>query len=161
MDLVAVEEIRRAKHRYLRCVDLKLWDEFADTLTEDAVADYGTKVFGDRLRLEGRAAIVDYMRTNLGPGVTTVHFASQPEIDVEGDEATGLWCFEDTIIASEFRTVIRGSAYYEDTYRRGDDGRWRIATTAYDRTYEYSMSLDDVPSLRFLANRWAAPLTKD
>jgi hypothetical protein len=27
MDLVELERIRRLKYRYLRCVDLKLWDE--------------------------------------------------------------------------------------------------------------------------------------
>lgn len=157
MDLIALEEIRRVKYRYLRCVDLKLWDELGDTLTEDAVANYGTRVFGEPLSLSGRAAIVDYMRTNLGPGVITVHFASHPEIDVDGEEAKGSWCFEDTIIATEFRVLIRGSAYYQDTYRRGPDGQWRIASTGYERTYEYTMSLDDVPSLNFIANRWAAP----
>jgi hypothetical protein len=38
MDLVAIEEIRQVKHCYLRCVDLKLWDDLADTFTEDATA---------------------------------------------------------------------------------------------------------------------------
>jgi hypothetical protein len=158
MDLIALEEIRRAKYRYLRCVDLKLWDEFADTLTEDAVAVYGTRVFGDPLRLEGRDAIVTYMRDNLGPGIITTHFAGHPEIEVDGDNATGTWCFEDTIIATDFRVLIRGSAFYEDTYRRESDGKWRISSTGYERTYEYTVSLDDMPSLNFTANRWATPV---
>ena len=38
MDLVAIEEIRQVKHCYLRCVDLKLWDDLADTFTQDATA---------------------------------------------------------------------------------------------------------------------------
>lgn len=157
MDLIALEEIRRAKYRYLRCVDLKLWDEFADTLTEDAVAVYGTRVFGDPLRLTGRDAIVDYMRANLGPGVITTHFAGQPEIEIDGDSATGTWCFDDTIIVTDFRLLIRGSAFYEDTYRRCADGRWRISGTGYERTYELTVSLDDLPSLKIIANRWATP----
>jgi hypothetical protein len=157
MDLIALEEIRQTKYRYLRCVDLKLWDELAGTLTEDAVASYGTRVFGDPLRLDGRDAIVDYMRANLGPGVITTHFAGHPDIEIDGDHAKGTWCFDDTIIAMEYRLLIRGSAYYEDTYRRCDDGRWRIAGTGYERTYEYKVSLDDVPSLKFTANRWATP----
>ena len=33
MDLAALEEIRRVKYRYLRCVDLKLWDEIAEVFT--------------------------------------------------------------------------------------------------------------------------------
>jgi hypothetical protein len=157
MDLIALEEIRQVKYRYLRCVDLKLWKDFADTLTEDAVAVYGTRVFGDPLRLSGRAAIVDYMRANLGPGVITTHFAGHPEIEIDGDSAKGTWCFDDTIIATDFRVLIRGSAFYEDAYRRCPDGRWRISGTGYERTYEFTVSLDDLPSLNIIANRWATP----
>ena len=156
MDLVAIEEIRRLKYRYLRCVDLKLWDELGDTLTPDATTDYGTLAYGGKpLRLSGREEIVAFMRGNLGPGITTVHFASQPEIDVDGATASGTWCFEDTVIATEHRFVIKGSAFYEDRYARGEDGRWRIAHTGYVRTYEATLSLDDLPSFRFTANRWA------
>ena len=36
MDLAALEEIRRLKYRYLRCVDLKLWDEIGEVFTADA-----------------------------------------------------------------------------------------------------------------------------
>jgi hypothetical protein len=156
MDLVALEEIRRVKYRYLRCVDLKLWDEIGETFTADATADYGTPALGKPLQLKGRDEIVTFLRDSLGPDIITVHFASQPEIDIDGDTATGTWCFEDTVIATEYRVVIKGSAFYEDRYARGDDGRWRIAHTGYVRTYEATMSLDDLPSLKFTANRWAS-----
>ena len=155
MDLAALEEIRRVKYRYLRCVDLKLWDEIAEVFTADATVDYGTKALGEPIKLAGREEIVAFLRDSLGPGIITVHFASQPEIDIDGDTATGTWSFEDTVIATEFRVVIKGAAFYEDRYARGADGRWRIAHTGYVRTYEVMMSLDDVPSLKFTANRWA------
>ncbi|MGH3736878.1 MAG: nuclear transport factor 2 family protein [Micromonosporaceae bacterium] len=154
MDLIALEEIRRLKYRYARCLDLKLWDEFADVFTEDAVAAYGTRAHPEPLTLHGRNAIVDFMRTNLGPSVITVHFCSQPEIDIDGDTASGTWCFEDTVIATEYRVMIKGSAFYEDTYRREADGQWRISRIGYRRTYEAMLSLDDLPSFRLLANRW-------
>ncbi len=156
MDLAALEEIRRVKHRYLRCVDLKLWDEIAGVFTPDATADYGTPALGEPIRITGRDGIVAFLRDKLGPGIVTVHFASQPEIDIEGDTATGTWCFEDTVIATEYRVLIKGAAFYEDRYARGEDGRWRISHTGYVRTYEMMMSLDDVPSLKITANRWAA-----
>jgi SnoaL-like domain len=156
MDLVAIEEIRQVKHCYLRCVDLKLWDDLADTFTEDATADYGTPALGKPPRLAGRDEIVGFLRDNLGPGIITVHFASQPEITVDGDTASGTWAFEDTVIATEFRAVITGAAFYEDRYARGPDGKWRIAHTGYTRTYEATMSLDDLPSFRITSNRWAA-----
>ena len=55
------------------------------------------------------------------------------------------------MIATEHRVVIKGAAFYEDRYRRGEDGRWRIAHTGYVRTYEAMLSLDDLPSFRFTA----------
>ena len=127
MDLAALEEIRRLKYRYLRCVDLKLWDEMADVFTPDATVDYGTRALGQPVRLAGRDEIVAFLRDRLGPDIITVHFASQPEIDVDGDEASGTWSFEDTVIATEYRVLIKGAAFYQDRYARGGDGRWRAA----------------------------------
>ena len=156
MDLVALEEIRQVKHRYLRCVDLKLWDEIADAFTADATAEYGTPALGDPIRLAGRDAIVGFLRDRLGPEIITTHFGTQPEITIDGDTASGTWAFQDTVIATEYRVVITGAAFYEDRYARGDDGKWRIAHTGYVRTYEATMSLDDMPSFRITSNRWAA-----
>jgi hypothetical protein len=156
MDLAALEEIRRVKYCYLRCVDLKLWDELADAFTADATAEYGTPALGDPIRLAGRDAIVAFLRDKLGPEIITTHFATQPEITVDGDTAQGTWSFQDTVIATEYRVVITGAAFYEDRYARCDDGKWRIAHTGYERTYEATMSLDDMPSFRITSNRWAA-----
>ena len=150
-ELRAIEEIRRVKYRYLRCVDLKLWDEIGDTFTPDATVDYGTMVYGKPLKISGRDHIVEFFRTRLGPDIITVHSAGQPEITVDGHNATGTWSFEDTVIATEHRVVIKGAAFYTDRYERGEDGRWRIAHTGYVRTYEAMLSLDDLPSFRLTA----------
>ena len=79
MDLATIEEIRQVKYRYLRCVDLKLWDELTEVFTPDATVDYGTQVYGKPLKLDGRDAIVGFLRKNLGPSMITVHRAGQPE----------------------------------------------------------------------------------
>jgi SnoaL-like domain len=155
MDVAALEAIRRVKYRYLRCVDLKLWDEIGETFTDDATADYGTPAYGKPLKLAGRDEIVGFLRDSLGNGIITLHAAGQPEIDIDGDQASGTWRFEDTVIVTEHRLVIKGAAFYEDRYARGEDGAWRIAHTGYVRLYEAMMSLDDMPSLKFTANRWA------
>src|ERR1700735_553174 len=155
MDLVALEEIRQVKYRYLRCVDLKLWDEMEAVFTPGASADYGTHAAGRDLSLRGRDEIIGYLRENLGPEIITVHRCGQPEIEIDGDAARGTWSFEDTVIATTFKVVIKGAAFYEDTYERGADGRWRIKHIGYTRIYETLQSLDDTPSLKFIANKWA------
>ncbi len=156
MDLVELERIRRLKYRYLRCVDLKRWDEISDVFTPDATADYGTPSAGRPLQLASRDEIVTFLRGSLGNGIITLHSAGQPEIDIDGDTATGTWRFEDTVIATEFKVVITGAAFYEDRYRRCDDGAWRISHTGYERIYEATMSLDDLPSWKLTASRWSA-----
>ncbi len=156
MDLVELEKIRLLKYRYLRCVDLKRWDEIADVFTADATADYGTPSAGRPLNLRSRDEIVDFLRDSLGNGIITLHAAGQPEIDIDGDTATGTWRFTDTVIATEFKVVITGAAFYEDSYRRCEDGQWRISHIGYQRIYEASMSLDDLPSWKLTANRWSA-----
>ena len=75
---------------------------------------------------------------------------------MDGDTARGTWSFEDTVIATEYRVVITGAAFYQDRYKRGADGRWRIAHTGYVRTYEAMMSLDDLPSFRITAGAGTA-----
>ena len=85
-----------------------------------------------------------------------MHAAGQPEIEIDGDDATGTWRFTDTVIATDFKVVISGAAFYEDTYRREDDGQWRISHTGYVRIFESTMSLSDWPSWKLTANRWAS-----
>ncbi|WP_264062982.1 nuclear transport factor 2 family protein, partial [Mycolicibacterium hippocampi] len=45
--------IKNVKYRYLRALDTKHWDDFADTLTDDIVGDYGSSL-GESLRFTNR-----------------------------------------------------------------------------------------------------------
>ena len=82
-----IDEIQRVKYRYLRALDTKHWDEFADTLTEDVIGDYGESLgeehhFTDR-DVAGRVhAHVDACQHH--------HRAPRhpPRDHVDGDEAT-------------------------------------------------------------------------
>ena len=146
-----IEEIRQVKHRYLRCVDLKLWDEIGDTLTEDAMLDTGTSAFGKLSAITGRPEIVAFFRARLGPDMLTGHTATQPEITVDGDIATGIWSHMETVLATAHRIAVASTGYCEERYERGADARWRIARTGYVRTYEVMASLDDLPSFKIIA----------
>ena len=115
MDLAAIEEIKRLKYRYFRTLDLKEWEAFGDCLAEDVVARYGTQAMDKPLHYDNRADVVAFMSENLGPGIITIHVANHPEIEVDGDTATGSWAFEDTVIVPDFKVQIRGGGYYLDT----------------------------------------------
>lgn len=148
--LVDIEAIRRLKYRYMRAVDLKDWDLLARTLETDVTAHYGR-----RLDFENRDELLAYFRENLGPGILTVHHLHQPEIDVDGDTATGTWALRDQVVIPEYNIMITGACFYTDTYRRGDDSEWRIAATSYDRLFEATETLDVRSDFRLTDNRWA------
>ncbi|WP_370482010.1 nuclear transport factor 2 family protein [Mycobacterium sp. pUA109] len=134
-----IDAIQQVKYRYLRALDTKHWDDFADTLTEDIAGDYGSSL-GEELRFSNRTDLVEYMRSSLGPAIITEHRVTHPEISVTGDEASATWYLQDRVIVAEMNFMLIGAAFYRDRYRRTADG-WKISATGYDRTYEATMSL--------------------
>lgn len=134
-----IEAVKQVKYRYLRALDTKRWDEFADTLADDVVGDYGSSV-GEEHHFTNRVDLVNYMRKSLGPAVITEHRVTHPEITVSGDEASATWYLQDRVIVADFNFMLIGAAFYHDSYRRTDDG-WKISATGYERTYEATMSL--------------------
>ena len=138
-ELADIEAIKQLKFRYLRALDTKHWDDYADTLAEDIKADYGPSL-GNELHFTNRTDLVEYMRTSLPANVITEHRVTHPEILVDGDNATGSWYLQDRVIVAEFNFMLIGAAFYRDEYQRTNDG-WKISVTGYDRTYDATMSL--------------------
>ena len=108
----------------------------------DATADYG-----EGLVFQGRDAIGAFMRDSLGPRMITFHQCHHPEITVADDAATGRWYLEDKVLRPEHRMVLEGAAFYDDRYVCTTDG-WRISHTGYRRTFEVTMSMDDLPGYK-------------
>src|SRR3954464_11603080 len=88
-DLVEIECIKRLKYKYIRCLDLKLFDEVGECFVDDATASYG----GGADTVDGRAAIVDFLRRSMGStSMLTSHKVHHPEIELTGpDTATAVW----------------------------------------------------------------------
>ena len=138
-DLEAIEAIKRVKYRYLRALDTKHWDDFADTLTEDIVGDYGSSL-GKEHHFTNRDDLVEFMRTSMPANIITEHRVTHPEITLDdSDEAEGTWYLQDRVIVPEFNFMLFGAAFYHDRYRKTSDG-WRICATGYQRTYEVTQS---------------------
>jgi hypothetical protein len=164
-DLLTLREIEQLKYRYLRTLDLKDWDGFAEVFEPDAVGSYGAG-----LEFGSAAEIVSFMKESLGPDIITVHQVHHPEIVLSapgdsgseagpvdaGRTARGTWMLMDRVIAVSHGVLIDGASVYRDEYRCGSDGRWRFTRTGYERIYESTMSLADWPSWKLTANRFAA-----
>lgn len=128
-----IEDIKRLKYTYLRCLDTKRWDELGETFTEDATSAYDS----GRFSFSGRAAIMDFLRSVLGdPKIVSMHQAHHPEIElVDSTNARGVWYLQDLVIFTEANMVLHGAAFYEDRYVKVG-GRWLIRHTGYTRTFE-------------------------
>lgn len=138
--LLDIEAIKQLKYRYLRTLDLRQWDEFAECFVPEATGAYGEHKFSDR------DSLVTFMRENMNDGLISMHQAHHPEITVSGDQATGTWYLHDKVMVPEFDYLLEGAAFYSDEYVRTPGG-WRIRSTGYRRTFEMSWSRKDLPSL--------------
>ena len=87
------------------------------------------------------------MRESMPANVLTEHRVTHPEIDVDGDEASGVWYLQDRVIVPDFNFMLYGAAFYNDRYRRTADG-WRISATSYQRTYEVNMSTESITGFK-------------
>jgi ketosteroid isomerase-like protein len=150
-DLVAIEEIKRVKYAYLRCLDQKDWAGLADLLCEDATAAYS----GGRHTFSGRDAIIGFISRNMGrEQFHSSHRVHHPEIDLDGDRAQGTWALEDVAVDTEWGFVLMGAAFYEDRYRR-EGGAWRIEHTGYRRSFEFTVPTSAWKGFSVTASWWA------
>jgi 3-hydroxyisobutyrate dehydrogenase-like beta-hydroxyacid dehydrogenase len=137
--LADLEAIKQLKARYFRFIDTKDWDSFRGLFTDDC-----------KHWLPQESAVPfmtneDYFRMNeelLTPGVTT-HHGHTPEITFLSDtEAEGIWAMHDYVQLEppSGRVSIKGYGHYFETYRKCDDGKWRISSKRNER-----IRLDQVP----------------
>lgn len=137
--LADLEAIKQLKARYFRFIDTKDWAAFRDLFTADC-----------KHWLPQESAVPfmtndDYFKMNeelLGTGVTT-HQGHTPEITFLSDtEAEGIWAMFDyvQIEPPSGRVSIAGYGHYFETYRKCDDGKWRISSKRNQR-----IRLDQVP----------------
>jgi len=134
-----IEQIKQLKARYFRFLDTKNWAAFAELFTEDCVHHLPQEAPTPSVTNE------DYFRSlkeQLGHGVTT-HHGHTPEITLRSaTEAEGIWAMFDYVqVTTPGGPVsIKGYGHYLETYRKGDDGRWRISSKRNVR-----LRLDQVP----------------
>lgn len=139
--LAAIEDIKKLKARYFRCVDTKDWEQLAQVFTPDVRFD---RTLGNALRdpwtgvwdpplpevpliVSGRDAVVRMVRAAT-EHVHTVHHGFMPEIDILGETtARGVWAMCDELRDQAHRLIVSGSGYYHETYECSTAG-WAIKT---------------------------------
>jgi hypothetical protein len=121
-------EICNLKARYCRCLDKKDWTGYAAVFAEDLILD--TSPSGGA-RVEGRDAAVAYVRSSITEDTISTHHVHAPEIEIDGDSATGIWAMQDRNIWPSGRKLL-GFGHYHERYRRVD-GKWLIAESILTR----------------------------
>lgn len=151
-DLLEIEAIKQLKYRYMRCVDMKLWDEMASLFVPEATCSYG----GGRYSYQGRDEIVSWLEKSMDrDGFHSSHSVHHPEITLLGPtSAKGIWALEDIVIDMDHEIQISGAAFYHDRYAKRE-GEWLIEHTGYDRVFEQVESRRDRPSLKLTASMWS------
>ena len=137
-ELQAIEQIKKLKARYFRCMDTKDWDGFANVFAPDAVMDMSSEMRDGQTEGEGvthgARAIAAFVRGAVD-AVETVHHGHMPEIEITSDTtATGTWAMEDMLRWPADAPIdeMHGYGHYHETYEK-IDGQWRIATCTLTR----------------------------
>jgi 3-hydroxyisobutyrate dehydrogenase-like beta-hydroxyacid dehydrogenase len=137
--LADLEAIKQLKARYFRFIDTKDWAAFRDLFTEDCKHWLPQDSDVPFMTNDEYFAMNEAL---LSTGVTT-HHGHMPEISFLSDtEAEGIWAMADyvQIAPPSGRVSIKGYGHYFETYRRCDDGKWRISSKRNER-----LRLDHVP----------------
>lgn len=136
--LHAIEEIKRLKACYFRCLDTKDWEGFAGVFAPDAVMDMSSEMRDRRTEGEGittgNRAIAAFVRGAVDD-VVTVHHGHTPDIELTSTTtATGIWAMEDKLRWPEGSPIksMHGYGHYHETYEKVG-GAWKIKTLALSR----------------------------
>jgi hypothetical protein len=128
--LADIEAIKTVKHKYIRLVDSKKWDEWRGLFTEDCILNTEGGVH------EGPDDIVQGISRSIGNG-NTIHRVTMPEITFTGpDTAEVIWGQQDvvSVIHGGQDYSFQGYGYYHEEYVRTPAG-WKIRRSRLERRY--------------------------
>ncbi len=132
--LVAIEDIKQLKARFMRCVDTKNLPCLRDEVFTPG-AEIHFKGADYDIAAIGWTAIEKFYESAFTTKKFGMHTAHTPEISVAGETARGTWYLHDIFVNLEESWTLQGSALYDDSYAK-IDGQWRIMYSTYERLWE-------------------------
>jgi hypothetical protein len=140
-----LEQIRRLKYAYCRCIDTANIDELKELFTEDASVCYVGGSY--RFETEGRDKILEALRYAFHAEAIAMHHVNHPEIDLlSATEATGVWYLKDWFLDLKHKIITDGTALYRDTYVK-QSGKWLIKRATYERIFEIVTPVTEMPNI--------------
>lgn len=146
-ELYDIEQIKQLKARNLRHLDLKQWDEMAETFAPNCTTSW----VDGKLRYEGRAAIMDFLKKTpfaVGEVAITIHQPASAEIEITGETtAKGTWRLYNPVFFRHTDHSYMLLAFYHDEYGK-IDGQWKISHTGHEYLLEEFFDRKDIASLK-------------
>ena len=140
-----IEQIKRLKYAYCRCIDMANFVELKELFTEDASVCYVGGSY--RFEAQGRDKILEALTYAFHSEAVAMHHVNHPEIDLVSDtEASGVWYLKDWFLDLRHKIITDGTALYRDRYVK-QDGRWKIHYASYERIYEIVTPVTEAPNL--------------
>jgi len=131
--LIDIELIKRLRYRYMRHLDHGEASAVASCFVDDATASFG----GGR-NFSSSAEIAAFVAERAGLR-RSLHTAHQPEIDVDGESASGTWAIQVTSFAADGSSSNSASLYH-DEYVKTNDG-WRIRSIRRQLLFDHRTAL--------------------
>lgn len=143
--LCDIEEIKRLKHAYFRCIDTLNLEELRKITHPEVTTCYVGGSY--RIELANQDEFIEMIASSFHAECSCRHNAHHPEIEIVSDtEATGIWYLHDDFY--NFRAMVRteGTALYRDRYLK-TGGRWVVKHQSYERVYERVEPIVEMPRL--------------
>lgn len=119
--------IQRVKHQYCYATDWLDTDRMLDSFTPDATLD--VPIREPMLGHDEIAAYLEWLDDQ--DHGTRAHCAFNPVIDVDGDEATGLWYYI-VLYTLPDGDLVFGQGRFDDEFERTDEG-WKLSSVTATR----------------------------
>ncbi|HVN42254.1 MAG TPA: nuclear transport factor 2 family protein [Steroidobacteraceae bacterium] len=138
-----IEEIKKLKHAYFRCIDTANLEELKTLMHPEVTTVYIGGSY--RIELKNRDEFIEMIASSFHSECVARHNGHHPEIDILSEtEATAKWYLHDDF--RNYRLMVRteGTAIYVDRYVKVD-GRWLFKHKSYERIYERIERIQKVP----------------
>jgi hypothetical protein len=134
--LLAIEDIKRLKARYFRCVDARDWEGYRAVFADDVLFDISDDMPEGGI-VTGGDDVIKLVRLSFTGDVISVHHGHCPEIEITSETtAKGIWAMEDKLYWTRDSgfpiSRLHGMGHYHETYSK-KDGQWRIQTMKLTR----------------------------
>lgn len=124
---------------YAQAVDLGEWDRLDEVFVDGAVIDYSATGGA----VTSHPEVKGWLRKNLRHFRSTTHQIGNVDVEVAGDEATGVvTCFNPMVIRNLLggQTTVMYGLRYHDRYQRTEAG-WRISERRIELAYTAGIPL--------------------